>query len=276
MQRSSRTTLAFTLIELLVVISIIALLISILLPALGMAKKTANATQCLSKLRQVGQALAIYSQDYRQSLPPGTVSEAIAGAGNSTNWGVQVLNTMGIGGVTFSQQASEQNPLARTFLTDTDAITPASSNGNPLHYSAHPRLMPDVASYESAGGPFTGSRKPVRIDAIKNPSDLIMVFDGTQIGGANSASVGIGIDADRIYYSTFLVWGITGSPSDRARAGENRDAANWSDSNVGEIRYRHMSNRRGNMVFVDGHAAAIRYEGNNGTDIFRKNFNVRF
>lgn len=276
MPRSARTTTGFTLIELLVVISIISLLISILLPALGMAKKTANATQCMTKMRQMGQSILVYSQDYHQSLPPGTVSDAVAGAGKGTNWMVLTLNTMGVGGVTFSQQAALKNPLALSFFTDHDAIAASPSNGNPIQFSAHPRLMPDVSSYESAGGPFSGVRKPVRVDAIKNPSDLFLVYDGTQIAGGNAASVGLGLDADRIYYDTFLVWGVSGSPSDRARAGENRDAASWGDSNVGEIRYRHMNNRRANTLFVDGHVAPLKYDGNNGTDIYRKNVNVYY
>ena len=276
MSQSNHKTKAFTLIELLVVLSIISLLISVLLPALAMAKKTANATQCMSKMRQMGQSLIVYSQDYRQSLPPGTASDAVVGAGNATNWMVLTLNTMGIGGVTFAQQAALKNPLALSFFADTDSIAPTASNGNPNHYSVHPRLMPDVSTYESSGGPFTGVRKPARIDDVKNPSDLYMVYDGTQIGGGNCASVGLGLDADRIYYSTYLVWGVTGSPSDRARAGENRDAASWGDTNVGEIRYRHMNNRRANTAFVDGHVAPLKYGGNNDTEIYRKNVNVRY
>ncbi len=61
---------AFTLIELLVVISIVALLISILLPALTAARKTAQGVQCLSNLRQFGILFQTYTDDYDGFLPP--------------------------------------------------------------------------------------------------------------------------------------------------------------------------------------------------------------
>ncbi|MEQ9455028.1 MAG: prepilin-type N-terminal cleavage/methylation domain-containing protein [Phycisphaeraceae bacterium] len=58
----------FTLIELLVVISIIALLIGILLPALGAARETARQMACLSNLRQVGVVMRVYAMEFEDTV----------------------------------------------------------------------------------------------------------------------------------------------------------------------------------------------------------------
>lgn len=67
--RRQASPLGFTLIELLVVISIIALLIAILLPALTAARATARTSACKSNERQIGLALMMYIDEYRDYLP---------------------------------------------------------------------------------------------------------------------------------------------------------------------------------------------------------------
>ncbi len=81
---------AFTLVELLVVIPIIAILASLLLPALGRAKAAGLAAHCASSLRQLQIGWQLYADDHNGSLVPnyetGTIGALASLRSNADSW----------------------------------------------------------------------------------------------------------------------------------------------------------------------------------------------
>jgi prepilin-type N-terminal cleavage/methylation domain-containing protein/prepilin-type processing-associated H-X9-DG protein len=81
----------FSLVELLVVIGIIALLISFLMPSLQKARQQANRVACQSNLRQVGQALLIYANNWKGQVYPPGLGAGLVGADINKRWPVHVF-----------------------------------------------------------------------------------------------------------------------------------------------------------------------------------------
>lgn len=86
-QRGNAPALGFTLIELLVVISIIALLISILLPTLASARRTARGIACATQLKQIALAAEIYRNDYDDFYVPIWMQLSPGVVGSELRWG---------------------------------------------------------------------------------------------------------------------------------------------------------------------------------------------
>ena len=107
----------FTLVELLVVIGIIALLIAILMPALSKARAQSLEVACASNLRQMGQAMTMYTIQYRYY--PGAY--AVNAAGHSTTFAIWPTRLRG---------AMRMTPPDYSYLTPSFFN---ASSGQPFH-----------------------------------------------------------------------------------------------------------------------------------------------
>jgi prepilin-type N-terminal cleavage/methylation domain-containing protein len=83
----------FTLIELLLVISIIAILAALLLPALTRAKTVARQSLCLSNMKQVGQGVFLYTDDFNEYFPSIHIPATLTGLGPTA--GLKILASAG-------------------------------------------------------------------------------------------------------------------------------------------------------------------------------------
>jgi prepilin-type N-terminal cleavage/methylation domain-containing protein/prepilin-type processing-associated H-X9-DG protein len=83
----------FTLVELLVVIAIIAILASMLLPALNGAKQFAKKSVCVGNLKQFGISLNLYANDFKEYFP---IEFPISGVSTETGYWFEELDTSGI------------------------------------------------------------------------------------------------------------------------------------------------------------------------------------
>ncbi|MEM9882097.1 MAG: prepilin-type N-terminal cleavage/methylation domain-containing protein [Planctomycetota bacterium] len=148
---------AFTLIEMLVVISIVALLIALLLPALAGARQAAAFTVCGSNIRQVGLGLYTYASDADDYLP--TADEGNALGNNGSGW----IRRLGEGGY-MATSSSANKDGADAFLCPLDELTPVDAGSNTVSWSSYKGVI--GCAWETAAALPGGGRAGRRVELI--------------------------------------------------------------------------------------------------------------
>lgn len=177
--RTPRSAFAFTLIELLVVISIIALLVGILLPALGAARRSAMTAVCLSNCRQMSIAQFTYANENKNKLPIPFLTN-----NQSFPWQAVIYEYLTGSKLKASDTVSASNHdylIGTAFICPTasfDQITPQNFQ---LSYAMNASLLGESAEKPNPFFPNLQNNPITELkfyDLIESPDRTLIVSDG--------------------------------------------------------------------------------------------------
>lgn len=280
---------AFTLIELLVVISIIALLIALLLPALARAKDEANSIGCAAKLRSLGQITIEYTNTYDGYIPPADFSRQ-----HEPGIWINLLFSYYEGGQVVPDNVAYPRGYVTTHYSNSKLTTDLRNAynglfidpGSPLQYPAHLTTSYWDTSYAANESVFItnlhnrGWDTPVaplqcmKTSNIPHPGQIIALADVNLAMAMTSSEYDFGY-ADFSDYRTqsevMADVALTGkqyapnapmAPQGVTGFDNSDDTTDKWLPSVG-MRFRHMqysaTTGDANAVFCDGHVATIGY-----------------
>ena len=208
LRRRFRGALGFTLIELLVVISIIAILISILLPALAKARELANRAVCMANIRGIIQSMVTYAQP-NNGVFPGSFTE------------ISNPVTLGGGGNWYWNAPMGNNPTANYYTTPQQAVLNWFTNNTFVNGRPSPSAglwmlvlqgYTTPASFICPSDPFADSPslEYVTPPPTAGATDYYSNFGGANAIGAEGAT---GVYGQGLSYSIAFPWPWENSPS---------------------------------------------------------------